>query len=143
MFKIVIALVLLLLVAIPLAINKFGEETQNNHNQAMYLANGLSMTSTFKAYIGEYYFNTGKLPSNNSEAGLPNPENFSSDAVKSVEILNGTIITTYTEKSGIDGGRIYLILEPSDFQMQWRCETASYKLINKYIPQCNYVSKQK
>jgi len=142
MRNLIIAIALLVFVVIPLAVMKYGDDTQEGYVQVTYLANGLSMASEFKAHIGEYYYDTGKFPADNSEIRMPQPDSFSSDAVRSIEVQNGRIVTTYTELTGVDGGTIYLIPESVGNLMKWRCETTSYPSINEYMPQCHYAEKK-
>lgn len=141
MRNMLIAVILLVFVVVPFAVMKYGDNTQDNYKQAAYLANGLSMAGPVKTYIMEYFSSSGKFPVDNSLVGLPEPERFSDNTVRSVAIQDGVIVITYTEKTGVDGGIIRLTPEPDDmgYMMKWHCESPSYPNINNYMPQCRYI----
>lgn len=112
------------------------------YRKAAVIAEGLQEASMVKAIISQYAEVNGRLPASNRELGIPEPAAFNRTALVRLEVTtNGTIILTYNEKSGVANGAITLIpvIGASAGGMVWRCETASFKDIESWAPQCRYV----
>jgi len=105
----------------------------------------MQATSGMKVAIAEYYANMGKLPTRNSDTGLPAPMDYRGQSLRSATVgLNGVIELEFDARSGKDGGRIRLIPDTSHANamgLSWRCETPDYPLIKRALPTCDYVSR--
>jgi hypothetical protein len=105
-----------------------------------------SASSSMRTAIAEYYMTTMKMPAANSEAGLPAPDQYRGNTLKSATVTSdGSIELVFDAKSGVDGGRIHLIPDVSRVDamgIQWRCETADYAAIKQTLPSCEYQPAQ-
>ena len=63
------------------------------------ITEGLSLGSSAKISIAEYYANFGEFPVDNNSAGLEEPEKISTKRVKSVTVLpQGRVVIAFTER---------------------------------------------
>ncbi len=118
------------------------EESSKRFKASAYTSEGLAAAANAKTRVVEFYFETGKFPSSNEEAGLPPAEQFVGHSLTSLAVSEGGVITvTMNELSGVKDGAIRLLPDDSNQAMgvQWRCETPSYKDIGGWAPQCKYV----
>jgi len=96
---------------------------QTENPAQAYAAEGFNLASMAKMGVAEYYMSMGKYPNNNQEAGLPAPSDIRGDAVSSVEVGEGGVITvTYNQFVG-EGQT--LILRPTSSgggPIVWECK---------------------
>ncbi len=120
-------LAILMAIAIP-AYQDYTIRTQVT--EGMNLANGA------KAAVWDYWSDTGTLPANNTEAGLPTPTSIVGEYVSSVEITNGLITALFDtgmENTAITGRTLVLEPLPSiDATMQWSCDTGTVEA--RFLP---------
>ncbi|MBS0194817.1 MAG: pilin [Proteobacteria bacterium] len=92
--------------------------------------------------VAEYYNNYGKLPTRNQDAGLPAPQEYRGDTLRSASIgADGAITLEFDASSGRDGGRIVLIPDLAHVAamgVQWHCRTPDYPQIRAALPGCAY-----
>ena len=93
--------------------------------------------------VAESFMTTGKMPTSNAEAGLPDAESYRGRSLRSANVLaDGRIRLTFDRESGHDGGVIDLVPEVGHLDamgVQWRCETRDYPQIIRAVPSCDYV----
>lgn len=142
MRNLIIAGILLLFVAVPLAVMKFGDNTKEEYVQMAHLAQGLSLASSLKPPVANYYSMMGKFPVDNAAINAPPPEAFAQGSVKSVTVNQGAITVQYTALSGVEDGLLRLVPSSRNngYFMTWTCETPSFANITKFVPQCQYVN---
>ena len=113
---------------------------ENDKQKSKYLkvnniVRGAVSAAHLQLYVIEYNQENGFMPKNNAALKLEPPNALARDALKSIEIINGHIILTYNEKSGIDNGQI--VFSPTiDFEVRWLCKTDTFKGIEEFMPQC-------
>lgn len=107
-----------------------------------YRMEGFAAAQSVKVAIAEAYMNSGKLPASNHDAGIAEPEQFTGQALQSLQVEPGGIITlVYNEKAGVKDGRIVLTPETGNATLgiKWRCESPDFKDIALSMAQCEYV----
>lgn len=62
-----------------------------NYMTRAKIAEGFALIAPIKKSIGDYYAYTGKLPTNNKMAGLPEPEQLRGNYVTSITVEDGAI----------------------------------------------------
>lgn len=86
------------------------------------LVDAMQMMGPIKTQIVEFYWNTGRMPNNNQELGLPPAESIYGMAVKGISILPGGIIRADFDD---EAGKAALMLRPipraSSGQFAWLC----------------------
>ncbi len=60
---------------------------------------GYSLFESVKKNISQFYDQTGRLPSDNAEAGIPDPESIRGKQVKSITVNDGAVWVQFYEKS--------------------------------------------
>jgi hypothetical protein len=104
---------------------------------AAHLSQGFHLVGMFKVAISEYYMTKFRLPESNEELYMDKPTNYAANAVKSVRVSKGGIITiVYDHQTGIDNGTINLTPEVSNTQINWHCTSKDYKNISSYFSFC-------
>ena len=105
--------------------------------KATYLAQGFQTMSTLKQQVVEYYMSNGRFPRNNRELKIAKPQQFASEAIRSIWVSKGgKISVVYTEKSGVDKGTISLTPKSKNQQVLWQCTTKDFVDISHHFPQC-------
>ena len=101
------------------------------------VSEGLGLADGAKTAVSETLQSTGTLPTNNTVAGLPNPNSISGNNVASVGVANGIITVTYTNIPALAAGSNTLLLTPSTTpgSIKWKCSRASGTTVPaKYLP---------
>ena len=68
--------------------------------QRAWRAERASLVNPAREAVAAYYDRWGKLPGNNAEAGLPAPEAFRGEMVRSVEIKEGVVLVRMLRRKG-------------------------------------------
>lgn len=86
-----------------------------------YIFEGINLANASKSAIYMYYYMNGSWPTDNTEAGLSDPNTFYGEAVNSIAITDGIITISYNEH--VDNKNI--IITPSvgatSGSMNWDC----------------------
>ncbi len=113
-----------------------------NDKASLLIREDMQAVGSLRVAIAEYYMTTGKMPAQQSDAGLPPPEQYRGKTLKSATVLaDGSIELAFDAASGVDGGRIRFVVDSSRAEamgLQWRCTTADYPLIKRASPACEY-----
>lgn len=100
------------------------------------VAEGLYILAELKNAVTETYQSNGAFPTDNSEAGLAEPTEYSTDYVSQVAVgANGVITVTFSLPTL--AGANQLSFEPIDTGggIDWRCRPADSSAIEeKYVP---------
>lgn len=116
------------------------KQAQQQGKLGALLSEGFIVASTTRMLISEHYMNTNEFPSSNYELDLPPPDQITGNAVSSLEVSwGGEIVISFNQKTGVENGEI--ILRPvvnQVFGLRWECESRSFVLIEKLMPQCRY-----
>jgi type IV pilus assembly protein PilA len=96
---------------------------------------GLTLADAAKTAVSEYWATNGSMPGKNSSVGLPKATSINGNAVTSVEIGSGGLITiTYNTK--VESGKT-LLLSPvnANGMIQWKCKKGTTNPVaDKYLP---------
>ena len=99
------------------------------------VSEGLGLAAAAKAGVGEYFASKGAWPTTNAEAGLPTAASIKGNAVGSVGVSAGGVLTiTYTTL--VDTSSPQVTLTPSSANagsVKWTC-AASTNMKAKYLP---------
>ena len=100
------------------------------------VSEGLGLASAAKTSVGEYFASKGAWPTTNASAGLAPAGSIKGNAVNSVTIGTGGVITVAYSTMVLSGGT--LILTPSSANtgsVGWKCAAGtSTPLPAKYLP---------
>lgn len=103
------------------------------------VSEGLTLASTAKTAVSESYTNLGNFPADNATAGLAAANLISGNAVTSVGISAGGIITvTYNNTLGgsptMNGQTVTLTPAFNQGYIAWTCATPGGAALFKYVP---------
>ncbi|NIO43468.1 MAG: prepilin-type N-terminal cleavage/methylation domain-containing protein [Burkholderiales bacterium] len=98
------------------------------------VAEGLSLSSSAKASMGDYYVNWGDWPADNAEVGLPAAGTIIGNYVVSVAVAGPLITVTYGNDAHavINGQTMTLTMADNDGSFVWTC--ASGAIADKHLP---------
>lgn len=82
---------LLIVIAIIAILSTMALPSYQDRTIRAQVAQAMTMAEVAKKEIEDFYRTKGKLPQNNAEAGLPKPEKFIGNYVKSMSVRNGSI----------------------------------------------------
>jgi hypothetical protein len=94
--------------------------------------------------VAEYYANSGTWPPNNEKVGLPAPNAYKGETLKSLDVKDNTITMTFDNHSGPDGGKILLTGEATpnlSMGIKWTCTSPNITDISTIFPTCKYGSQ--
>lgn len=113
-----------------------------NDKASLLMREDLQAVAGLRVALVEFYQSNGKMPAQQSELGLPAPEQYRGKTLKSAIVLaDGSIDLVFDAASGVDGGRVRLVADTTRADamgVQWRCETADYPQIRRVSPTCEY-----
>ena len=109
------------------------------------VSEGMVFVSEARTSVAEYYSNTNLMPQNNSEAGLPAPDDYDNlDYVSRLEvgstppdasILDGTITVTFKISQLGSDNLLQLIPSTTGGHLTWTCEPpATNGMRRAYVP---------
>jgi hypothetical protein len=124
------------------------DETQDvvsagNDRASLLIRDDVTAVSSLRVAVAEYYATTGgKMPATQADMGLPPPEHYRGQSMKSATLLpDGRIELVFDAQSGVDGGRILFVPDLTHalaMGIQWRCETPDYPRIKRALAACDY-----
>jgi len=94
-----------------------------------------------KTSVTEYYANRGSWPAKNEDAGLPAPDTYRGESLRSLAVGDQTITLTFDARSGVDGGKIILTGEATPnlaMGFNWTCVSPNIADIATIFPSCKY-----
>ena len=143
MFHVKIFITVSLAVVITLGLYEwYNIKRSEKYLAAAYISEGFQKSMVVKMYISQYFSEKDKLPSSNTELGIPEPASFKGNALDSIEVTaNGIITLKYNKMSGVSNGVIYLVPDVSNSisGIAWQCSTPSFNNIESWAPQCKFV----
>jgi type IV pilus assembly protein PilA len=98
------------------------------------VSEGINLAGAAKLAVAETWSSRGRLPANNSSAGLPAAASITGPYVSSVGVgTNGLVSITYTNKEPKINGNI-LMLSPTTLvgSVTWRCKSTTVQA--RYLP---------
>jgi type IV pilus assembly protein PilA len=123
---------LLIVVAIIGILAAIAVPAYQDYTKRARVSEGLSLATSAKNAVSEYYISKSAFPSNNTSAGLPAATDIKGESVQKVEVSSGGLITiTFTDK--VENNNT-LLLSPftTAGSIQWKCKKGS--LSDKYLP---------
>lgn len=112
-------------------ISAIGIDSYIDYTKRSHAAEGLLLSDEARLSVLDYFNSYNRLPANNEEAGLSSPEEYTGNAVASIQIEDGDIIITYNEKV-IDGDTIVYEITANTSITEWDCTGGT--LLNDYRP---------
>jgi hypothetical protein len=108
--------------------------------RAAAVSDALALANEVQSKVLQYYFKNKEFPSSNAQAGVPRPESFQMNALKSITVeKGGTINLLLNSQSGVDNGTITLVPTMDIVSGKlWQCKTASFPEISKCCPECMF-----
>jgi len=122
---------MMIVIAIIGILASFGMSYYIDYTKRTHVAEGLFLSDSARLSVLEYYNSFSRLPANNQEAGLLDPEAYNGTSVTSVEVDNGDIIITFNEKV-ITGKTIVYEVNANSTATSWDCTGGT--LLNVYRP---------
>ena len=111
---------------------------------AAHLAKGFSSLSQLRPHIETFWHETGSLPCRAEDLDLPTEIlALQNRSLHKIALTGcGELEATYTELSGLDGGRLALraheVAAASQRGLVWECVTSDYPGIELSIASCSY-----
>jgi type IV pilus assembly protein PilA len=98
------------------------------------VAEGLSLSSSAKSSMGEYYVTRGAWPADNTEVGLAAAGTIIGKYVVSVAVAGPVITVTYGNDAHavINGQSLTLTMADNDGSFVWTCASAA--IADKHLP---------
>ncbi len=98
------------------------------------VAEGLSLSSSAKTSMGEYYLDRGAWPANNAEVGLSDAGTIIGRYVVSVAVAGPVVTVTYGNNAHdvINGQSLTLTMVDNSGSFIWTC--ASVAIADKHLP---------
>ncbi len=124
---------LMIVIAIIAILATFALPAYRNYTERAYVAESLELTTGAKSQIIDYYSNNQKIPIDNDDIGLPEPNRITGQAVTKVEVGDGTaspshpiIVITYNQKV-TNGATLALAMNTTQGagSYQWICGRAN------------------
>jgi len=115
-----------------------GQRLENSRRAMLHSA--LASASMFKVAVTEFYLLEGRLPASNNQVGLATPADYRSDAVRSIAIGAGGIITVTLNEKLAASAKTEIILEPQatkDARIgKWQCTSNAARDIQAMLASC-------
>jgi len=105
-----------------------------DYTKRSHVTEGLSLAGAAKTAVAEYFSSEGRLPTNNSVAGLSPPGSINGNAVDSVAVASGLITIYYNIK--VESGKVLdLSPETTAGGIKWNCKSnAATGVASKFLP---------
>jgi type IV pilus assembly protein PilA len=97
-----------------------------------HVSEGLSLAAAAKTAVSDFWATNGRLPANNTSAGLPSATSITGNAVKKVEVGTGGLITIMYNTKVASGATLLLSPVSANGAIQWKCRAGSVS--TKYLP---------
>ncbi|MES1952395.1 fimbrial protein (precursor) [Salinisphaera sp. S4-8] len=103
-----------------------------NYTTRAKVTEGISLASSAKTGVSEFYQSQGTLPNGNTQAGLPASGSITGNNVSSVSVGNNGAITVTYSGAPIASNTIIFTPNTGDGSITWTCDGGS--LEDKYRP---------
>ena len=130
---------LMIVVAIIAILAAFALPAYQDYTVRTRVAEGLTLASSAKIAMTEFYATNRAWPSSNTQAGMANASKITGNAVKSVAVNSNVITVTYNDKVAGAGktGTVTITAPTSPApgeSITWKCISPSSSIDNKYLP---------
>lgn len=103
----------------------------SDYSERARISTGLYLAGAAKQAVSEYRVAHDVFPTNNSYAGLPQPQQITSAHVQSVSVstlpVPGTITINYKPSMVVSGGQVNLMPTYVDGIIRWLCSSPNLK----------------
>ncbi len=98
------------------------------------VSDGLSLSTGAKAAVWDFISNTGRLPPNNTSAGLASAGSIVGNYVSSVDVASGAVTITFGGRANLKVAGTTLLLSPlpTSGSIQWTCKPGTMQA--RYAP---------
>ena len=104
-----------------------------DYTKRAHVTEGLSLASSGKTAVTEFYNSKGYLPPSNTSAGLALPASIAGNAVTSVTNLNGVLQIVYNTKVAT-GAQLDLSPTTSIGGVKWTCKINGTTMKAQWVP---------
>jgi hypothetical protein len=119
------------------------ERTLAEERAVLAIRSDLTSTSAARMAVAEFYMATGRMPASNAEAGLPEPQTYKGQSLRSLSVADGgELILTFDSASGVEGGTLEWLPDLTGIEsmgLQWQCRTRDFPQIVRVLPNCKYL----
>jgi len=122
---------LMVVVAIIGVLAAIAMPAYQDYTRRSYVAEGLTLASTAKNSIEDYYAANNAYPANNASAGLASSSVITGAAVSSVEVVNGVIVVTFNSKVSA-GATLIFVPGLTSGAVTWSCTSGT--VARQYVP---------
>ena len=96
---------------------------------------GLNLSNDVNVAVLESYIDSHRLPANNKEAGLGEPNTISGRYVSSVEVADGNVVVTYGHQAhALILGQTLIMQISSGDEGEWSWSCSSPNIAAKHLP---------
>lgn len=127
---------LMIVVAIIGVLTAIAIPAYQDYTRRAHVAEGLSMASSIKASVSEYYTSKGSMPTILTDIGVPSASDYQGNAVDSIDIHSPTSHTLYIAiqfNNKLDGQQLVLVGTPTSGGILWDCAAESKNAIGGYV----------
>jgi type IV pilus assembly protein PilA len=103
-----------------------------DYSKRAHVTEGLSLSDAAKTAVSEYWATQGSMPSANASVGLPGSTSITGNAVKSVAVGSGGLITITYNAKVTDNATLLLSPTNANGAIQWKCKAGTVN--TKYLP---------
>lgn len=114
---------LMIVVAIVGILASVAMPAYQSYSVRAQVSEGLNIAGPVQSSIAEFYYNNGGFPTDNADAGLALPAEFSGSYVSGISINGADVVVTYGNDANaqISGQTIILTATPSLGSLNWAC----------------------
>lgn len=110
--------------------------------EAAALAADLAVMSSLKVGVVEYFMSQDRWPSSNADIGVPAPEQYQGDKLRSARVLpDGVIELKFVHDDSQTQGVVRLVADATNsasMGVRWRCESPNFPDIASVMTGCKY-----
>ncbi len=125
---------LMIVVAIIGILSSLALSSYQTYTIRAQVGEGLVLTDPFKIAVAEFLYNNGAFPTDNAEAGLAAPGNYTGKYVDSVSVTGAVVSIQYGNAANarISGQTVTLTATDTLGSVSWVC--ASVVITDAYLP---------
>lgn len=126
---------LMIVVAIIGILSSLALATYKTYLIRAQISEGLNLSAPFKPAIAEFHYDHGAFPTDNADAGLSAPGNYTGKYVSSVSVNGAVVSIQYGNDANatISGETVTLTAINSGGSMSWVCASGGV-IANIYLP---------
>lgn len=113
---------LMIVVLIIGILANFAISSFHNYSARTRVSEGLTLASSVKTSVQDYYSAEGVFPVDNDAAGIAVPSDFATDSVESITVSEATITVAFTSRvHSAPKNTLTLVADSSGGNLSWNC----------------------